>query len=84
MKRLRSLLDNSAAHNVAIKVAREVYDRHKNQSVVVTEGAGFMSAASPSREAWDHYFESMSEQGADAWATRRKFDRAMKRWKAEK
>lgn len=76
--------EQQAAHRVAIKAAREVYDRYKGQSVVVTEGRGFISAASPSREAWDSYFDSMLEQGASAWATQRSFDRALKRWKAKK
>lgn len=84
MSWLKKILDGRKAHRVAIKVARNVYDRHKNQSVVVTEGAGFVSAASPSRVAWDYYFDSMLEQGANAWTSQRKFDRAMKRWRAEK
>ena len=84
MNWLKKILDGRKAHRVAIKVARNVYDRHKDQSVVVTEGAGFVSAASPSRVAWDEYFYSMADQGFSAWSSKRKFDRAMKRWRAEK
>lgn len=81
IKKIRGLL---VAHNVAIVVAREVFDRYKGQSVVVTEGPGYTSAASPSRLAWDYYFDSMLDQGFSAWLTKRKFDRALKRWEAEK
>lgn len=75
------LSNRSKAHRVALEKSREAFDQHKHQSVVITEGAGFMSASSPKRLAWDIYFDSMLAQGYSAWATYRKFDRAIKKWK---
>jgi len=73
-----------AAHSTAFKVAQEVYERYRGQSVVMSEGEGpgysFVSAASPSREAWDAYFDSMREQGFSAWDTQKRFNREFDSW----
>lgn len=73
-----------AAHRIAFKVAQEVYDRYRDQAVVMSHGDGpgysFLSAASPSREAWDAYFDSMQEQGFSAWDTQTRFNREFDRW----
>lgn len=75
-----------AAHLVALEVARESYERHRHQDTVISTGEGpgysFISAASPSRVAWDVYFDSMGEQGYSAWDTERLFDRELKGWEA--
>lgn len=67
------------AHSVALAVAQGVYDRYRDQTTVITEGSGpgysFVSAASPSREAWDSYFDSMGKQGFSGWDTRKLFER---------
>jgi len=72
-----------AAHRVALREAQKVYDSHWRQEVVLSRGGGpgysFVSAASPSREAWDRYFDSMREQGQSAWDTQRWFDRGLER-----
>lgn len=72
-----------AAHLVALREAQAVYDAHRDQAVVLSHGVGpgysFVSAASPGREAWDRYFDSMEEQGQSAWNTRHWFDRDLER-----
>lgn len=71
-----------AAHSIALKAGQETYDRYSDRAVVLTEGGGpgysFISAASPSREAWDVYFDSMLEQGFSAWDTQHLFNRQLK------
>jgi len=72
-----------AAHSVALRDAQEVYERYRGQDVVLSHGQGpgysCVSAASPGREAWDRYFDSMLEQGVSAWDTQRWFDRDLQR-----
>jgi pyruvate/2-oxoacid:ferredoxin oxidoreductase beta subunit len=71
--------DLKASHGAAMKRAQAMYDAHKHESVVITEGPGFVSAADPYREAWDVYFDSMLEQGYFPKQGMDKFDRDLKR-----
>lgn len=70
------------AHEKALAVAQKVYDQHRHQETVITEGEGpgysFVSAASPEREAWDAYFYKMRVMGHSAWGTKKLFDRQLK------
>lgn len=76
-----------AAHLIALEPAREVYERHRHESSVISTGEGpgysFISAASPSRVAWDAYFDGMQKQGHSAWDTEKLFDRALKGWEED-
>lgn len=81
--KLRNRRALRAAHLVALREAQKVYDAHRDQEVVLSRGGGpgytFVSAASPGREAWDRYFDSMEEQGQSAWNTQSWFDRGLER-----
>jgi len=81
--KLRNRRALRAAHLVALREAQKVYDSLRGQEVVLSRGGGpgytFVSAASPGREAWDRYFDSMEEQGQSAWDTQSWFDRGLER-----
>lgn len=74
-----------AAHLVALEVARESYERHRDTVSSTGEGPGysFVPAASPGREARAVYFDSMGEQGQSAWDTKRLFGRELRGWEED-
>ena len=76
-----------AAHLVALEVARESYERQRHRDTVSSTGEGpgysFVPAASPGREAWDIYFDSMGEQGHSARDTQKLFGRELRGWEED-
>lgn len=56
-----------AAHRESLAEAQVVYDEFKDRQVVIQEGTvpgfDFISAASPTREAYDVYWQSMVDRG---------------------
>lgn len=56
------------AHHKAMNIAKLTYEQLRDQEVVITKPNEYVvSAASPSREAWDEYFYTMQDLGYNAW-----------------
>lgn len=72
-----------AHHAAAMKSAQECYDLCEPGGIVTREFEEgeyhVITAATPSREAWETYFDCMVEFGEDPWKGKDLFDKELKR-----
>lgn len=72
-----------AYHASAMRVAQTTYDFHDPDDIVyesysVPEGHVY-TATTPSRVAWEAYFDAMTDFGQDPWRGRKRFEKELKR-----
>lgn len=72
-----------AHHASAMKAAQDHYDLHSHEGVITRtfqDGEDqVITSATPVREAWETYFNAMSNFGEDPWKGYALFDKDLKR-----